>query len=428
LAEAVVTGAGVVSAFGAGAGCFLDGLAAGGAAIRPIQWFDASSFPSRVAGEVPIEPLDCAALARRLGAFGLRAASAERWQAHGLLRDRKVGFALLAAAEAWDAAGCGRDERQAALSIALGLEQAYLEDFRPVFHDGAFDWSREPAAPLPAARFRSQVDSAARLVVELLDLRGPTCVHVSACAAGGLAVAHAASLVERGAAEVVLCGAADSMVNPLALGGMARLGALSPRSEPDACRPFDRRRDGLAIGEGAAMFVVESAARARARGARPLARLVGWGSTQDAFRATAPRPDGAPARAAMERALRRARLTPDAIGYVNAHGTGTPLNDPAETRAIRGALGAHADRVPVSSIKGALGHLMAAAGAIELAACLLPFTRGLLPGTAHHRERDPECDLDVIGPAPRAASVTYVASNSFGFGGQNVTLIVGAPA
>jgi 3-oxoacyl-(acyl-carrier-protein) synthase len=212
------------------------------------------------------------------------------------------------------------------------------------------------------------------------------------------------------------------MVNPLGLGGMCRLGAPSPRDAIDACRPFDRRRDGLVIGEGAAMFVVESAARARARGARPLAAILGWGSTQDGYRVTAPRPDGAAAQRAMARAIARSGLAARAIGYVNAHGTGTPLNDPAECLAIRGALGAHA---AVSSIKGAVGHLMAAAGALELAASLLAFERDLLPGTANHAERDPACDLDIIGELPRAARVVAVMSNSFGFGGQNASIVLG---
>jgi len=250
-------------------------------------------------------------------------------------------------------------------------------------------------------------------------------VNASACAAGGLAVAHAASLIRRGAASIVLCGGADSMVNPLGLGGMTRLGAPSPRNEPDACRPFDRRRDGLVIGEGAAMFIVESEERALHRGVTPLARILGWGSTQDAYRVTAPRPDGAAARNAMTRALARAALQPEAVGYINAHGTGTQLNDVAEARAIRDVFGRHADSLPVSSIKGAVGHLMAASGAIELAACLMPFQRDLLPGTAHHREKDPLCDITVIGERPIQAQVDIALSNSFGFGGQNASVILG---
>ena len=398
MTAAVITGAGAVSAFGVGLPALFDGLAAGRSAIGPIRSFDAGAFPVRVAGEVPITPEG---------------------------RDRKLAFAVLAASEAFRGAECTDAERNATLSIALGLEQAFLEDFGAVFGEGGIDWAADASADLPEVRYRSPVDAAARAVRSRLGLTGPAVVHASACAGGALAVAHAASLIERGAAEVVLCGAADSMVNPLGVGGLARLGAPSPRNEPDACRPFDRRRDGLVIGEGAAMFVVESEQRARARGVRILARVLGWGSTQDGHRATAPRPDGAAARRAMERALRRARLEPRDVGYVNAHGTGTPLNDPAEALAISGAL--RGLRVPVSSIKGAVGHLMSASGAIELAACLLAFERDLLPGTAHHRERDPDCDVAVIGERPVGVRVNVVLSNSFGFGGQNACVALGRP-
>jgi len=418
----VITGVGVVSGFGVGTATFLDALAAGRSAVGPIQSFDARTFPTRVAAEVPVRRADGA----WLGSLGVDMALASCWEREGRLRDRKVAFAVLAAAEAWRHAGCGpRDAADAGLSIALGLEHGFLDDFAVLLREGALDWSADPGAALPPVRHRSTVDLAARAVEELLGLRGITTIHASACAAGGLAVAHAAALVRRGDADLVLCGGADSMVNPLGIGGMSRIGAPSPRSELDACRPFDRRRDGLVIGEGAALFVVEAEPHALARGARPLARLLGWGSTQDAYRLSAPRPDGSAARRAMERALARAGLPPSAVDYVNAHGTGTVLNDPAEVRAIRGALGAHAERVPVSSIKGAVGHLMAASGAIEIAACLLPLQRGLCPGTAHHRERDPECDLDIVGEAPRRLAVSVALTNSFGFGGQNVSVVLG---
>jgi 3-oxoacyl-[acyl-carrier-protein] synthase II len=418
----VITGLGVVSGFGAGAGAFFGGLAAGRSAVGPIRSFDAATFPVRVAAEVPVLRAGAAWLA----AQGAGAARADRWEQEGILRDRKVAFAVLAAAEAWRSASLGpRDAEEAGLSLALGLEHGFLEDFAALHRGGETDWAAEPGAPLPRVRLRSTVDLAARCVEELLGLRGVTTINASACAAGGLAVAQAAAQVRRGDAGIVLCGGADSMVNPLGIGGMARIGAPSPRSEPDACRPFDRRRDGLVIGEGAALFVVEAEDRALARGARPLARVLGWGSTQDAYRMTAPRPDGSSAARAMARALARAGLPAEAVGYVNAHGTGTPLNDPAEVLAIRGALGAHAERVPVSSIKGAVGHLMAASGAIEIAACMLPLREGVIPGTAHHRERDPECDLDIVGEAPRAAEVGVALSNSFGFGGQNVSVLLG---
>ncbi len=425
--RAVVTGVGAVSAFGVGIEALWAGLAEGRSGVSRIRSFDASTFPTHVAGEVPVAKIDAAWLGEAIG----DSAYARELGDAGVWRDRKVAFGLLAAQEAWRMAGCGEAERTASLVIALGLEQAFLEDLVPIFDRDAsgkraLAWERADRAP--GVRFRAPVDLTARVVHARLDLRGPSVVNASACAAATLAVAHAASLIERGAADVVLCGGADSMVNPLGLGGMCRLGAPSPRDEIDACRPFDRRRDGLVIGEGAAMFVVESAAHAAARGARPLAEIRGWGSTQDGYRTTAPRPDGAAARTAMERALARSGLAPDAIGYVNAHGTGTPLNDPAECLALHGALGAHAGRVPVSSIKGAVGHLMAAAGAIELAASLLAFERDLLPGTANFAEHDPECSVDVIGPRPRAARVDALLSNSFGFGGQNASIVLGRPA
>ncbi|WP_428268330.1 beta-ketoacyl-[acyl-carrier-protein] synthase family protein [Haliangium sp.] len=444
--RAVITGAGVVCAFGVGRERLFDALAAGESAIGPIRCFDAATFPTRVAGQVPVDRVDAGWLLRQAEPVldrgdGERGDRSEReaesarllqrlrelapvWAEAGRLRDRKAGFALLAGLEAWRQAGCGAPERGAWLCPALGLEQALLDDFAGMFDGGGIRWEREPACALPATRFRAQVDLAAALTRELFELTGPQLVHTSACAAGALSVAHAASLIERGGADVVLCGGADAMVNPLGLGGMSRLGAPSPRPNADACRPFDLRRDGLAMGEGAALFVVEAEDRARARGVRPLARVAGWGSSQDAFKATAPRPDGAAAARAMRAALAHAGLAPDQIGYINAHGTGTPLNDPAEARAIHLALGPVGARVPVSSIKGAVGHLMAASGAIELAACLLCFERDLLPGTAHHQDRDPAIGLDVIGPAPRPARVDAVLSNSFGFGGQNATVVL----
>jgi 3-oxoacyl-[acyl-carrier-protein] synthase II len=422
---AVITGVGVVSPFGIGAASFFGGLAEGRSAVGPIRCFDATTFPTRVAGEVPVARITAPWLAERLRPLPEAEPIARALEASGGLRDRKVAFGLIAAAEAWRSAGCAEAERGAWLSVGWGLEQAFLEDFAPLLAGDGLDWTRDARAAAPHVRHRAPVDLGAEALRDLLRSTGPSAVHASACAAGTLAVAHAASLVARGAAPVVLCGGSDSMVNPLGIGGFARLGAPSPRNQPDACRPFDRRRDGLAIGEGAAMFVVEAEERARARGAAILARVRGWGSTQDAYRATAPRPDGGAAAQAMTKALDRARVRPGEIGYLNAHGTGTPLNDPAECRAIRRAFGADADRVPVSSIKGAIGHLMAAAGAIELGACLFALGRGLLPGTAHHRERDPECDLDVIGETPRPARVDLTMSNSFGFGGQNATVILG---
>lgn len=422
MTRAVITGVGAVSAFGVGVPALFDGLAAGRSCIAPVRSFDATAFDIRVACEVAGGGIGRDWLRGHLGSLGPAEAVLDEYQRMGAWRDRKCMFGLLAAVEAWRMAACGAGDDEASLVMALGLEQAFLDDFGPMFSGQAIDWSAGGDAGI---RLRSDVDLGARLVGDVLGLFGQVIVNASACAAGGLALAHAASLIERGAASIVLCGGADSMVNPFGLGGMSRLGAPSPRNESDACRPFDLRRDGLVIGEGAAMFVLESEQRAASRGARVLARVLGYGSTQDAWRVTAPRPDGAAAQRAMELALVRAQLAPGAIGYINAHGTGTALNDVAEARAIAAVFGAGA--VPVSSVKGAVGHLMAASGAIEAAACLLAFERNLLPGTANHRDPDPHCAVDVI-KAPRAAAVDAVLSNSFGFGGQNVSLILGRPA
>jgi 3-oxoacyl-[acyl-carrier-protein] synthase II len=423
--RAVITGVGAVSAFGLGVSQLWNGLSQGQCAIGPIRGFDASTFPTQVAGEVPIGSVSASWLAEHLSLYEASLPRFSDWQAAGALRDRKATFAMLAAAEAWKRAGCGPDEKDAWLSLATGLEQGFLEDFATLFDNHRVDWRAEVEMALPRMRFRSPVEFPGRCVSELLELRGRSIFNVSACAAGALAVAHAAALIERGSASIVLCGGTDSLINPLAFGGMSRIGAPSPRNTRDACRPFDRRRDGLVIGEGAALFVIEAEERAQARGAKPLARVLGWGSSQDAYRPTAPLPDGSAAARAMARALTRAKLDARDVGYINAHGTGTPLNDPAEAKAIRNVFGTHTDSIPTSSIKGAVGHLMVASGAIEIAASLLCFQRDLLPGTANHLERDPECDLDVIGETPRAAAVDVVLSNSFGFGGQNAAIILG---
>lgn len=426
--RAVITGVGVVSAFGVGLPALFDGLTAGRRAIRPITCFDASPLAARIGGQVPDDVIDAAWLRAHLPVS--HHGTALRWLATGALRDRKIGFALVAAAEAMRHSRLDLDERErrrVPLALACGLERALLEDLVPVLTARGVDWAAEARRATPAIRNRVAVDMAARAVAELLGL-GPITVHASACAAGAIAVSHGAALIERGA-DVVICGAADSMLDPISYGAMIALGTTSPRRDDlDACRPFDRKRDGLVLGEGAAVFVLESAAHAHARGARPLATVLGWGGSQDGFRPSAPDPEGVRAAVAMARALARANVTPDQLGYVNAHGTGTPLNDVAETRALRRALGPFADDVAVSSIKGAVGHLMTAAGAIELAASLLAFERDLLPGTAGHSSRDPECDLDIIGEAPRSARVDVLLSNSFGFGGQNAAVVLGRPA
>lgn len=423
--KAVITGFGCVCGFGVGVVALLDGLLTGKNAIKRISSFDVSSFPVQMAGEVCNEGANGAINPKWLIAHGL--AENGILENPRIWRDRKTVFGLLAAKEAWTMAGCGNEERNAHLLLALGLEQAYLEDFAPLFSEQHIQWAKLDAQTAYQQHFRAEVDLCAHSVREQLQLQGRMLVNASACAAGGLALAQAASLIERGTTDIVVCGGADSMVNPFGLGGMTRLGAPSPRNSHDACRPFDRRRDGLVIGEGAAIFIVERENRAKARGVKILAQIAGYASNQDAYRITAPRPDGAFTLRAMQAALRKAELPPEDIDYINAHGTGTPLNDVAEARAIRACFGSHADDLPVSSIKGAIGHLMAASGAIEAASCLLSLQHNFLPPTCHHTELDPECEIRVIGSTPQLAKVDSILSNSFGFGGQNVSLILTRP-
>lgn len=433
--RAVITGAGAVSAFGVGLPALWQGLAEGKSAIGPVQSFDVSSFPVKVAGEVPVVSIQPDWLESHLQKTA-KAVWPQRisrmildWSEKGMLRDRKISFALLAAIEAcYHAAieiGETGDTRNALISIAVGLEAGFLDDLAAIFRpEIGFDWEAERHLASPSVRLRSPVDLPAQCVKYALGSQKPLIIEVSACAAGALSLIRAAASIERGLADIAIAGATDSMVNPMAMGAFWKLGAPSPRPSPDACRPFDRRRDGLVIGEGAAMFVVESEERALARKAPILARIAGYGSTQDAYRATAPLPDGRRAGIAIQKALSRSGLSLSSIGYINAHGTGTPLNDPAEIKAIRAAFGEQAETIPTSSIKGAVGHLMAASGAIEIAASLLAFHRGIVPGTAHHQERDPECDLDIIGEAPRKLNPIAILSNSFGFGGQNAAIVL----
>jgi len=411
----VVSGAGVVSPFGIGRERFFNALQAGESAVGEIHSFDARTFPTRIAAQV-IDELP------------------EKW------RDRKVGFAWLAAQEAWKQAACTQNDSDAWICLGLGLEQAFLEDFAPYCQvrsgpefgpEGKIDWKQINSdyvnAKEPSIYFRSEVDLPVRLLSERLGTEGPVIVNSSACAAGTMSIAEAATWIRRGLADLVICGGADSMINPLGVGGMSRLGAPSPRDSYDACRPFSRQRDGLVMGEGAAVFILEEENRAIGRGVKPLARVLGWGVTQDGYRVTAPRPDGKAAARAMRRAIEMAGILPQDIGYINAHGTGTPLNDPAESKAIYEVFGASDFRI--SSIKGAVGHLMAASGAVEFAASLLPFERGFLPGTTNLIEPDPELGIHIvsklIGPEPLRKSVDFVLSNSFGFGGQNASIVMG---
>jgi 3-oxoacyl-[acyl-carrier-protein] synthase II len=245
------------------------------------------------------------------------------------------------------------------------------------------------------------------------------------CASGAMAIGEAFRQIRDGYADVMIAGGAEAPLAPLCFGAFALIRAMSTRNDdPEhASRPFDSGRDGFVMGEGAAVLVLEEYGRARARGAHIYAEVTGYGTTNDAHHMTAPRPDGSQAARAMRLALDDADLTPSEIGYINAHGSSTPLNDPTETLAIRRVFGDVADRIPASGTKGYYGHALGASGAIEAAICALAIEREWLPPTVNLTEPDPECDLAYIAGSGRAARVEHVLSNSFGFGGINAALV-----
>jgi 3-oxoacyl-[acyl-carrier-protein] synthase II len=247
----------------------------------------------------------------------------------------------------------------------------------------------------------------------------------SACATGSHAIGEAAGLIRQGQAEVMICGGSEAAVHPISLSAFRNMGAVSLRNdEPErASRPFDAERDGFVMGEGAAVLVLESLEHARQRGARIYCELVGYGATADAWHITAPEETGQGAAWAMEQALEDAAVAPDEVDYINAHGTGTILNDQVETQAIRAVFGPHADRLAISSTKSMLGHLMGAAGAAEAIACIKSLQTGWIHGTRNYENPDPECDLDYVPGQPRRIEPRLVLSNSFGFGGHNGCLL-----
>jgi 3-oxoacyl-[acyl-carrier-protein] synthase II len=267
---------------------------------------------------------------------------------------------------------------------------------------------------------------AAGQVAMRLGITGPNECTVTACAASGHAIARAVDLLSAGRADVVLAGGAEAAITPLTVAGFCATRALSTRNDdPEgASRPFDAGRDGFVIGEGATVLVLEDESRARARGARIYAEIAGYGLSADAYHETAPHPEGAGGAQAMRSALEDARLDPETIGYVNAHGTATSLGDVAETIAIRSVFGAHADRLAVSSTKSMTGHLLGAAGATEAAATALAIARGVVPPTINLMDPDPACDLDYVPNEARELRVGAAMTNSFGFGGQNASIVL----
>ena len=263
-------------------------------------------------------------------------------------------------------------------------------------------------------------------LAEYFDLEGPNYNCLTACAASSQALGEATEMIRIGEADLMLSGGSHSMIHPFGVTGFNLLTALSTHNEEPrkASRPFDLNRDGFVLGEGSGMLILEELEHARRRGAKIYAEMTGYGSTADAFRITDSHPEGRGAIACIQGALSDSGLTPDAVGYINAHGTSTKVNDHVESLAIKKVFGDGAYQVPISSSKSMLGHLIAAAGAVELITCVMAMRHGILPPTINYEYPDPECDLDYIPNKAREKKTDHILSNSFGFGGQNVSLIV----
>jgi 3-oxoacyl-[acyl-carrier-protein] synthase II len=268
-------------------------------------------------------------------------------------------------------------------------------------------------------------DSAAGMLAIRLGARGPNMALATACASGNNAIGEAVEMIRRGSADVMIAGASEGALVPLAMAGMNVMGALSTRNDDPltASRPFDKDRDGFLMGEGAGVLILESLEHAQARGADILCEISGYGTTDDAYHISAPAENGAGAAMSMRLALEDAGLQVTDIDYINAHGTSTPLNDKSETAAIKTVFGEQAYKIPVSSTKSMTGHLLGASGAVEAVFSILAMREGVIPPTINYHTPDPECDLDYVPNQPRKAVIRHVMSNSFGFGGHNATLV-----
>ncbi|MDP9364841.1 MAG: beta-ketoacyl-ACP synthase II [Chloroflexota bacterium] len=403
-----ITGIGPITPIGNGVDGLWDGVRRGASAVRRIRRFDPEPFSCQVAAEVDFQPLDFM----------------DPRRAHRLDRFSQIGLACAQMALA-DAGLAPAEAAGAGMGIYTGSALggiAFAEEQHEVFVNRGI----RAISPLLALSVFGGASSS-NIAIEL-GLTGPSVANANSCASGLIALGEAARLIRDGRAEVMLAGGMEAPLAPLTFGAFSLIKVLSGRNDDPATasRPFDKDRDGFVMAEGGAMLVLEEWGRATRRGAHVYAELNGYGTTNDAHHMTAPRPDGAQAARAMSAAIADAGLAPEEIAYVNAHASSTVLNDVTETRAIRLAFGPHADRVAVSGTKGLHAHALGATGAIEAAICALALERGHLPGTANLLNQDPACDLDVVPPGGRDERVPYLLTNSFGFGGINASLVLGA--
>jgi 3-oxoacyl-[acyl-carrier-protein] synthase II len=405
----VVTGMGIVSPVGIGLATAWEAILAARSGIGPITRFDASAFPSRIAGEV--KNFD-------VGQY-LSAKDARRY-------DHFVHYGLVATIEAVRDAGLDAypgDKERVGVCIGSGIGGLpMIEDTKQAYNDGG------PRKISPFFVPGSIINMLSGLVSIQYGYQGPNLATVSACSSANHSLGEAARIIEYGDADVMVAGGTESTVSPLGIGGFCAARALSHRNDDPtaASRPWDIERDGFVLGEGAGVLVLEEYEHAKTRGARVYCELAGYGMSADAHHITAPPEDGRGAARSMANAIRNARLNPDDIDYINAHGTSTPLGDIAECVAVRRCFGDHADRLAVSSTKSMTGHLLGAAGGIEAVFTVLALRDQVAPPTANLVNRDPKCDLDFVPLVARKMKIRAAISNSFGFGGTNATLVFSA--
>lgn len=427
----VVTGMGWVTPLGSDIETVWRRLLAGESGVGPITHFDAANFPTQIAAEV--RDWDLSDVGE----------DPEQWRLQGVQTRFAVGAAKKAIADA------GIDQTPVdplRLGVYLGSGEG-PQDFDQfaqmmvagIKDDGGFDLVRFTQRGLevlhPVAELEQEPNMAAAHLASLFDAQGPNLNCLTACAASSQAIGEATEIIRRGEADVMISGGTHTMIHVLGVTGFSRLTALSSSKQEDitkVSRPFDRQRSGFVMGEGAGVLVLETLEHAQQRGAEPLAEITGYGSSADAYRITDMHPEGMGPAAAILQALAEAGLDPHAVDqsgrppvhYVSAHGTGTQENDVVETLALKAVFGDNAAKIPVSSIKSMMGHLIAAAGAVELITCILAIRDGILPPTINLLDPDTDLDLDYVPNAARPADVEVCLSDSFGFGGQNDTLIV----
>ena len=402
----VITGVGLVSSLGLTTKATWDGLLAGRSGVARITHFDPSEFAAQIAAEVkgfdPLQFVDKKDV-KKMDVF--------------------IQYAIAASQYAVDDAGLSigdgnRDRTGVFIASGIGGFSTIEREHRALLEGG-------PRRISPFFIPASIINLASGQVSIRFGARGPNSATCTACSASAHAIGDAYHIIRRGDADAMIAGGSEAAITPMGVGGFAAMRALSTRNdEPErASRPFDRDRDGFVVGEGAGVLVLEEYELARRRGARMYAEVVGYGMSGDAFHITAPSEDGDGAVRAMQMALRGAGLEPSAIAYINAHGTSTPYNDRLETIAIKKVFGDHAYKLAVSSTKSMTGHLLGAAGGLEAVITALAVHHKMLPPTINLDNPDPECDLDYVPNASRAAEIAHAMSNSFGFGGTNAVLL-----